>query len=95
MDDSQMFVYTLCMRMIYVCWFIDVRNGFICRPLIVVGGSCDQDQENMGGFQEYPQVNASSPQTEATVVDKVLWPRKETMRGFEEYVLFRYLAITN
>lgn len=28
----------------------------MCRPLIVVGGSCDQYQENMGGFQEYPQV---------------------------------------
>ena len=29
---------------------------FLCRPLIVVGGSCDADQEAMGGFQEYPQV---------------------------------------
>ena len=37
-------------------WFI---NGLICRPLIVVGGSCDTDQENMGGFQEFPQVGAS------------------------------------
>ncbi|KAL8622388.1 hypothetical protein ACOMHN_041716 [Nucella lapillus] len=30
-----------------------------CWPLIVIGGSCDQDQENMGGFQEYPQVEMS------------------------------------
>lgn len=30
-----------------------------CWPLIVVGGSCDQDQEAMGGFQEYPQVEAA------------------------------------
>ncbi|KAK7109673.1 hypothetical protein V1264_013673 [Littorina saxatilis] len=32
-----------------------------CWPLIVVGGSCDQDQENMGGFQEYPQVEMARP----------------------------------
>ena len=25
--------------------------------MIVVGGSCDADQEAMGGFQEYPQVS--------------------------------------
>uniref|UniRef100_A0A2C9KBF7 2-hydroxyacyl-CoA lyase n=1 Tax=Biomphalaria glabrata TaxID=6526 RepID=A0A2C9KBF7_BIOGL len=30
-----------------------------CWPLIVVGGSCDSDQEAMGGFQEYPQVEAA------------------------------------
>ncbi|XP_005089635.1 2-hydroxyacyl-CoA lyase 1 isoform X2 [Aplysia californica] len=30
-----------------------------CWPLIVVGGSCDQDQEAMGGFQEYSQVEAA------------------------------------
>jgi len=30
-----------------------------CWPMIVVGGSCDSDQEGMGGFQEYPQVEAA------------------------------------
>ncbi|KAK7508561.1 hypothetical protein BaRGS_00000127 [Batillaria attramentaria] len=32
-----------------------------CWPLIVVGGSCDQDQESMGGFQECPQVEQARP----------------------------------
>lgn len=27
-----------------------------CWPMIVVGGSSDQDQEQMGAFQEFPQV---------------------------------------
>ena len=26
------------------------------RPLIVIGGSSDRDQENKGAFQEFPQV---------------------------------------
>ena len=26
------------------------------RPVLVIGGSCDVDQESMGAFQEYPQV---------------------------------------
>jgi len=30
-----------------------------CWPMIVVGGSCDTDQEAMGGFQEYHQVEAA------------------------------------
>jgi len=30
-----------------------------CWPMIVVGGSCDADQEAMGGFQEYPQVESA------------------------------------
>ncbi|XP_035230632.1 2-hydroxyacyl-CoA lyase 1-like, partial [Stegodyphus dumicola] len=30
-------------------------NGW---PMIVIGGSCDQDQEGLGGFQEFPQVEA-------------------------------------
>ncbi|XP_076325927.1 2-hydroxyacyl-CoA lyase isoform X2 [Tachypleus tridentatus] len=30
-------------------------NGW---PLLVIGGSSDQDQEGMGGFQEFPQVEA-------------------------------------
>ncbi|XP_050417932.2 2-hydroxyacyl-CoA lyase 1 isoform X1 [Patella vulgata] len=30
-----------------------------CWPLIVVGGSCDANQEGMGGFQEYPQVSSA------------------------------------
>ncbi|XP_054714130.1 2-hydroxyacyl-CoA lyase 1-like [Uloborus diversus] len=28
-------------------------NGW---PMIVIGGSCDRDQEGLGGFQEFPQV---------------------------------------
>lgn len=31
-------------------------NGW---PLVVVGGSCDRDQEGFGGFQEFPQLEAS------------------------------------
>lgn len=27
-----------------------------CWPMLVVGGSSDQDQQDMGGFQEFPQV---------------------------------------
>lgn len=30
-------------------------NGW---PMIVIGGSCDRDQEGLGGFQEFPQVEA-------------------------------------
>ncbi|XP_071451656.1 2-hydroxyacyl-CoA lyase 1-like [Hetaerina americana] len=29
-----------------------------CWPLLVIGGSCPQDHEAIGGFQEYPQVEA-------------------------------------
>ncbi|XP_046397602.1 2-hydroxyacyl-CoA lyase 1 [Ischnura elegans] len=29
-----------------------------CWPLLVIGGSCPQDHEAVGGFQEYPQVEA-------------------------------------
>lgn len=32
-----------------------------CWPLLVVGGSCPQDHEGIGGFQEYLQVEASRP----------------------------------
>ncbi|XP_046815017.1 2-hydroxyacyl-CoA lyase 1 isoform X3 [Vespa crabro] len=32
-----------------------------CWPLLVVGGSCPQDHEGIGGFQEWPQVEASKP----------------------------------
>ncbi|KAK0175468.1 hypothetical protein PV327_009216 [Microctonus hyperodae] len=32
-----------------------------CWPLIVLGGSCPQDHEGIGGFQEYQQVEASRP----------------------------------
>ena len=28
-----------------------------CWPLLVIGGSSDQDQEGMGAFQECPQVS--------------------------------------
>ncbi|XP_067650519.1 2-hydroxyacyl-CoA lyase 1-like [Haliotis asinina] len=31
-----------------------------CWPLIVIGGSCDQNHEAMGGFQEFPQVESAS-----------------------------------
>lgn len=29
---------------------------FSCRPLVVIGGSSDRNQEQMGAFQELPQV---------------------------------------
>lgn len=29
-----------------------------CWPVIVIGGSCPEDHEGIGGFQEYPQVEA-------------------------------------
>ncbi|KAH0552247.1 2-hydroxyacyl-CoA lyase 1 isoform X1 [Cotesia glomerata] len=32
-----------------------------CWPLIVLAGSCPEDHEGIGGFQEYPQVEASRP----------------------------------
>lgn len=32
-----------------------------CWPLIVIGGSCAQDHEGIGGFQEWPQVESSKP----------------------------------
>lgn len=32
-----------------------------CWPLIVIGGSCPQDHEGIGGFQECPQVELSRP----------------------------------
>ncbi|XP_050469402.1 2-hydroxyacyl-CoA lyase 1 isoform X1 [Bombus huntii] len=32
-----------------------------CWPLIVLGGSCAQDHEGVGGFQEWPQVESSKP----------------------------------
>lgn len=38
----------------------DTGNVFN-RPVIVLGGSCPQDHEGIGGFQEWPQVEASKP----------------------------------
>ncbi|CAL7940457.1 unnamed protein product [Xylocopa violacea] len=32
-----------------------------CWPVIVIGGSCPQDHEGIGGFQEWPQVESSKP----------------------------------
>lgn len=32
-----------------------------CWPVLVIGGSSDTDQESMGAFQEYPQVEAARP----------------------------------
>lgn len=32
-----------------------------CWPLLVLGGSCPEDHEGIGGFQEWPQVEASKP----------------------------------
>lgn len=32
-----------------------------CRPVLVLGGSCPEDHEGIGGFQEWPQVEASKP----------------------------------
>jgi len=31
------------------------------RPVLVLGGSCPEDHEGIGGFQEWPQVEASRP----------------------------------
>lgn len=33
----------------------------VYRPLIVIGGSCSQDHEGIGGFQECNQVELSRP----------------------------------
>lgn len=32
-----------------------------CWPLLVIGGSCSEDHEGIGGFQEWPQVEMSRP----------------------------------
>ncbi|GAB1859099.1 2-hydroxyacyl-CoA lyase 1 [Camponotus japonicus] len=32
-----------------------------CWPVLVLGGSCSEDHEGIGGFQEWPQVEASRP----------------------------------
>ncbi|XP_012218424.1 2-hydroxyacyl-CoA lyase 1 [Linepithema humile] len=32
-----------------------------CWPVLVLGGSCPEDHEGIGGFQEWPQVEASRP----------------------------------
>lgn len=29
-----------------------------CRPVIIIGGSCPQDHEGIGGFQEWNQVDS-------------------------------------
>jgi Thiamine pyrophosphate-requiring enzymes [acetolactate synthase, pyruvate dehydrogenase (cytochrome), glyoxylate carboligase, phosphonopyruvate decarboxylase] len=34
---------------------------FLLRPLLVIGGSCAQDHEGIGGFQECPQVDLARP----------------------------------
>lgn len=39
---------------------ISVVNYFF-RPLLVIGGSCPQDHEGIGGFQECLQVELSRP----------------------------------
>lgn len=46
---------------VYICMYI---YGDFClfliyfsRPLIVIGGSSDRNQETMGAFQEFPQVH--------------------------------------
>lgn len=33
-----------------------ILNLFAFRPVIVIGGSSDQNQETAGAFQEFPQV---------------------------------------
>uniref|UniRef100_A0A8C0X8A3 2-hydroxyacyl-CoA lyase n=1 Tax=Castor canadensis TaxID=51338 RepID=A0A8C0X8A3_CASCN len=35
-----------------------VNSNMNCWPLIVIGGSCERNQETMGAFQEFPQVEA-------------------------------------
>ncbi len=36
--------------------FLKIVNVLFYRPMIVIGGSSDRDQDSMGAFQEYPQV---------------------------------------
>lgn len=38
-----------------------MQYKFLRRPVIVIGGSCSQDHEGIGGFQEWPQVEAAKP----------------------------------
>lgn len=35
---------------------IDNGSPSFIRPVLVIGGSSDVDQESMGAFQEFPQV---------------------------------------
>lgn len=37
--------------------FLFVSLIYFSRPLIVIGGSSDRNQETMGAFQEFPQVH--------------------------------------
>lgn len=37
------------------------KNSFCFRPLLVIGGSCAEDHEGIGGFQECNQVELSRP----------------------------------
>jgi len=44
--------YMLKVVFLFVCFKI-----YFSRPLIVIGGSSDRNQETMGAFQEFPQVH--------------------------------------
>lgn len=37
------------------------KNSYCFRPLLVIGGSCAEDHEGIGGFQECNQVELSRP----------------------------------
>lgn len=52
------------------CWSVTLNNNpysdviltlFYLRPLLVIGGSCAEDHEGIGGFQECNQVELSRP----------------------------------
>nr|XP_020032566.1 2-hydroxyacyl-CoA lyase 1 isoform X6 [Castor canadensis] len=40
------------------CYAASAIGYLTGRPLIVIGGSCERNQETMGAFQEFPQVEA-------------------------------------
>lgn len=50
-----------------------------CWPIIVIGGSSDQDQEIMGAFQEFPQVEACRMYTKFSA-------RPSSIEAIPEYV---------
>ena len=50
---------------------IDNGSSSFIRPLLVIGGSSDVDQESMGAFQEFPQVQNDINFLSVTVVGRM------------------------
>lgn len=46
---------------LFSCYKVLIYQWYSLRPLLVVGGSADTSQEEMGAFQELPQVEAARP----------------------------------